>query len=390
MGFFSQAWQFTVGLWHSEFLGLSVSRVAIAALILIIFLLARRLLARLVMWRLRARRPKANKRRFDEAIDALKKPIGFVPIIVGLFVAVEVLQLDSTAQSVANDLILSLVIVTIFWAAYCLVEPMDFVLKPLKSLFSGEMTEWLTKAIKIAFIFLAAVSILELWGVQVAPILAGLGIFGIAIALGAQDLFRNLIAGLLIIAEKRFGNGDWIMVDGVVEGTVEKIGFRSTLVRRFDKAPVQVPNFQLSDQAVTNFTAMTYRRIFWTIGVEYRTTIDQLRQIRDQIEDYITTNDAFVRPEDAATFVRIDSFGDSSINIMLYCFTTTTNWGEWLLIKEQLSYRLIEIVEGAGTAFAFPSQSLYVETLPRDAPELFSPPDGSTAASKAASPSKEA
>lgn len=378
MDFFQQVWQFIVGVWGQQLFGLAVSRLVIAAVILIVFLVARGLLARLIMWRLRAWRERRQLGRFNTVVDAVKRPVGLVPVIVGLFLAAEVLELTGPVQVVVDDLILSLVIIAVFWAAFCLVDPMRFVLKPLETMFSVVMVEWLSKAIKGVFIFMAVVSILELWGVQVAPILAGLGIFGVAVALGAQDLFKNLIAGLLIIAEKRFANGDWIKVDGVVEGTVENIGFRSTLVRRFDKAPVQVPNFLLSDQAVTNFTAMTYRRIYWTIGVEYRTTVDQLRQIRDEIEAYVLSNEAYVKPEDAATFVRIDSFSDSSINIMLYCFTVTTNWGEWLVIKEQLSYRIKDIIEGAGAGFAFPSRSIYVETLPSDTPEIFTPPDGST------------
>ena len=122
-----------------------------------------------------------------------------------------------------------------------------------------------------------AATILEIWGIKIGPILAGLGLFGVAVALGAQDLFKNLISGFLVIAEKRFNPGDWIRVDGEVEGTVETINFRSTLVRRFDKAPVFVPNSKLSDNSVINFSSMTFRRIYWVIGVEYRTTVDQLR-----------------------------------------------------------------------------------------------------------------
>ncbi len=185
-----------------------------------------------------------------------------------------------------------------------------------------------------------------------------------AVALGAQDMFKNLIAGLLIIGERRFQRSDWIKVDGIVEGTVERINFRSTTVRRFDKAPVHVPNTELSDNAVTNFSAMTHRRIYWKLGVEYRTTVDQLRQIRDAIESYVLGSDEFAHPPEVSTFVRVDSFNDSSIDFMLYCFTKTTDWGEWLEIKERLAYKIKDIVEEAGTGFAFPSQSLYVESTP--------------------------
>ena len=125
---------------------------------------------------------------------------------------------------------------------------------------------------------------------------------------------------------------------------------------------------------------MTHRRIYWIIGVEYRTTTEQLRQIRDGIEAYITSNADFASPDEVSTFVRIDKFNESSIDIMLYCFTKSTVWGEWLEIKERLAYEIKRIVEEAGTGFAFPSQSVYVESLPGTPetpgvkPELFPMP----------------
>jgi MscS family membrane protein len=240
------------------------------------------------------------------------------------------------------------------------------------------MVGWTVKAAKAVFVLLGAATILELWGIAVGPIIAGLGLFGVAVALGAQDLFKNLIAGLFVIGERRFNVGDWILVDGVVEGTVLQVGFRTTTVRRFDRAPVYVPNSRLADDAVTNFSRMTHRRIRWIIGVEYRTTIEQLREVRDRIERYVHDNDEFATPSEVATFVRIDGFSDSSIDILLYCFTRTTVWGDWLEIKERLAYEIKNIVTDAGTGFAFPSRSLYLESLP-DAPEVFplSPPRSS-------------
>jgi len=271
----------------------------------------------------------------------------------------------------------SLVVYVIFWCLVRLVRPLSFLLEQLEEVLSTPMVDWLLKAIRAAFILLGAAAILEIWGVQVFPLLAGLGLFGVAVALGAQDLFKNLISGILVIAEHRFNPGDWIKVDSEVEGTVENIGFRSTLVRRFDKAPVYVPNSKLSDNSVINFSSMTHRRIYWMIGVEYRTKVEQLRQIRDNIEDYIYGSEDFAKPPAVPTFVRIDSFNDSSIDIMVYCFTKTIVWGDWLAIKEKLAYAIKEIVEGAGTGFAFPSQSIYVESLPFGTPERFAPPEKS-------------
>ncbi|MEM8617948.1 MAG: mechanosensitive ion channel family protein [Pseudomonadota bacterium] len=194
-------------------------------------------------------------------------------------------------------------------------------------------------------------------------------------------MFKNLIAGVLILGEKRFVPGEWIKVDGLVEGTVERINFRSTLIRRFDKSPVFVPNAKLADNAVTNFSRMTFRRIKWVIGVEYRTTVEQLRYIRDEIEGLIWNDERFVRPPEAAMFVRINSFNDSSIDFLIYTFTRTTNWGEWLAIKEELATSIYEIIERAGTGFAFPSRTLYLQQ--QDAPEIIAPPALSDGVEKA-------
>jgi MscS family membrane protein len=317
---------------------------------------------------------KSSNRLDNKVIAALEGPIRFIPLVMGAFFAVQYLELSGLFASVAGNIVRSLVIFNIFWAFYRMVDPLSFLLGRLEQIFTHAMVDWLVKAIKAVFFFIGAATVLEVWGIEVGPLIAGLGLIGVAVALGAQDLFKNLIAGILIIAEKRFAAGDWIKVDGVVEGTVESIGFRSTRIRRFDKAPVQVPNSELSDNAVTNFSAMTHRRIYWTIGVEYRSSVEQLRRIRDEIEAYVLDSPEFAKPPEVATFVRIDRFSDSSIDIMLYCFTKTTDWGDWLEIKERLACKIKDIVEGAGSSFAFPSQSLYVETLPTETPESFVPP----------------
>ena len=101
---------------------------------------------------------------------------------------------------------------------------------------------------------------------------------------GAQDLFKNLISGILVLVERRFQVGDWIFVEGVIEGTVESIGFRSTVVRRFDKSLATIPNFQFAEKAVINNSQITNRRICWIIGLEYRTSSEQLTKIKEEID----------------------------------------------------------------------------------------------------------
>jgi MscS family membrane protein len=340
----------------------------------VVFLLLHRLFTKFILDRLQSLTAKTETTIDDHSLKALNKPVSFVPIVMGLFFALEYLELKGPLAVFSNHLLKSLIVVVIFWAVFNMIQPLSLFLKRMEEIFTTPVVVWFVKTIKGAVVFVGAATVLEIWGIEIGPIIAGLGLFGVAVALGAQDLFKNLISGLLILVERRFSVGDWIRVDGVVEGTVENINFRSTLVRRFDQAPVFVPNQKLADNAVTNFSAMMHRRIFWAIGLEYRTTIDQLRTVRNEIEEYILENPDFVNPPKAPLFVRVDKFNNSSIDLMLYCFTETTVWGDWLKIKEALALKVKEVVEKAGCAFAFPSTSLYVEALPEDRPEIFTAP----------------
>ena len=200
---------------------------------------------------------------------------------------------------------------------------------------------------------------MELWGIKIGPIIAGLGLFGVAVALGAQDLFKNLISGILVLVEKRFKMGDWILVEGIIEGIVERIGFRSTVIRKFDKSLAIIPNFQFAENAVINVSQITNWRISWIITLQYDTSVEQLKTIRDQIEDHINKSEDYEVKVGVA--VRIDKFSDSSIDLYIRCFTKTDSWNEMLKVKERLAIEIKQIVEGNKASFAFPSQSIYVE-----------------------------
>lgn len=366
-----------IDVWQHGYMGVDVGNIVVALAIFFGFMLIRGLFSKYVLSHLHNWAAKSTTKLDDKIVDALIPPIKFIPVILGIFFASQYLELGEKANDLVLQVERSLIAFTIFWGLHRILEPLSHGLKKLEKILTKSMMTWIFKALKVLVIFIGAAVILEIWGIAVGPLLAGLGLFGAAVALGAQDLFKNLIGGITIIAEKRFHLGEWIKVDGVVEGTVEDIGFRSTKVRRFDKAPVHVPNSQLSDAVVTNFSRMTHRRIKWKIGVVYGASVEQLQIIRDGIMDYIVENEAFASPEDVSTFVRVDSFNASSIDFLVYCFTNTTNWGEWLEIKEAFAIKIKEIVEEkAGSGFAFPSQSIYIENLPGEAAEIFVPPKG--------------
>ncbi|MEZ5757408.1 MAG: mechanosensitive ion channel family protein [Emcibacteraceae bacterium] len=372
---FQDFWLLVVDVWQNGVYGVAVGQMLAAVFLFFTFLLLRNVFSRIVIGRLKVFTKKTKNTIDDQIIEATEGPLSFLPIVLGVFFATELLDLTGNLALGAANLNRSLITFTIFWAFYKTIGPISLTFGRLKEIFSESMIDWLIKAMRALFIFLGAASILEIWGIQVAPLIAGLGLFGVAVALGAQDLFKNLISGIFIIAEQRFQPGDWIKINDIVEGTVESIGFRTTTIVQFDKAPVYVPNSKLSDNAAINFSRMSHRRIFWKIGLTYSTTIEQLKNIRAEIEEYVMKNEDFAKPPEVSTFVRIDSFNDSSIDLMLYCFTKTTVWGEWLEIKEKLALAIKDIVARNGSSFAFPSQSIYIENFPEntdtDKPEIF-------------------
>ena len=289
----------------------------------------------------------------------MEGPAKFLPIVLGFFFASYYITFAEDTRSFIDNVNRTLITILLFWTIHQIIEPISYVLSGLDKLLTRELIGWIIKSLKILIFILGAAAVLELWGIKFGPIIAGLGLFGVAVALGAQDLFKNLISGILVLVEKRFKIGDWIIVEGIIEGIVEKIGFRSTVIRKFDKSIAIIPNFQFAENAVINVSQKTNWLISWTITLQYDTTIEQLKLIRDKIEDYINNHDDF--NISVGVSVRVDKFSDSSIDMYVRCFTKTNRWNEYLKVKERLALGIKEIVEKNKASFAFPSQSIYVE-----------------------------
>jgi MscS family membrane protein len=347
-----------VDVWQDGVSGVNISEIIIALAIFTFFLFLRGVFSKFVVKKLESYVSKSTNSFDNSLVYSMEGPAKFFPIVLGFFVSTSYLTVDSGMVDTINR---SLITVLIFWTFHQVVGPFSAVIKSAEGLISRDLINWIIKAIKILILILGFAAVLDLWGIKIGPIIAGLGLFGVAVALGAQDLFKNLISGILVLVERRFQVGDWIYVDGVIEGTVENIGFRSTVVRRFDKSLATIPNFQFAEQAVINKSLITNRRIDWAIGLEYRTTSDQLKNIKEQIENFIKTNSNFSKSEDTILAVKIEQFAASSIDIRLICFTKTANYLEWMNVKDLLAMEIKSIVERNKASFAFPSTSIYVE-----------------------------
>jgi len=370
---FNQFFNLFQEVWFQGIFGINVSEIIIGLIIFLFFYVLRRLFARFIIRRL-SKFVLRSKNQIDDAIiDVIEGPLKFLPVVIGFFIASSYIDFSANVQNFIDLINRSLITIFIFWLLHQLVVPFSFLIKKFEDKISKPLVDWTLRGLKILIFVLGIVAILELWGIKVGPVIAGLGLFGVAVALGAQDLFKNLISGIMILMEKRFTIGDVILVSGEVEGVVEQIGFRSTLIRRFDTTPVMIPNYKFAEQSVINHTRRHHRRIRWLIGLEYRTTTQQLKSIRDQISSLIQDDSKYAKNENTNFFVRIDSFSDSSIDMLVQAFTQTNDWGEFLKIKESLAVNIIEIVEKNKAGFAFPSQSIYLESFPEEVPEIFNP-----------------
>ena len=358
-------------VWNQGVFGLNATDIIVGIFIFLIFYILRRLFARFVIRKLSKIVNRTSNNIDNTVVEVIEGPLKFLPIVLGFFIATSYIEISLEVQSFIDLLNRTLITIFIFWLLHQLVIPFSYIIKNFEDKLSKPLVNWTLKGLEIIIIVLGIVAVLELWGIKVGPVIAGLGLFGVAVALGAQDLFKNLISGIMILMEKRFTIGDVILVSNEVEGVVEQIGFRSTLVRRFDSTPVMIPNYKFAEQSVTNYSRRHHRRIRWLIGLEYKTSIDQLKKIRDSITKLIVKNNDFAKNENSNFFIRIDSFSDSSIDMLVQAFTVTNEWSEYLRIKEELAVSIKQIVESNNAGFAFPSQSLYVESYSNEKPEIF-------------------
>ena len=297
----------------------------------------------------------------DAFVQSLKKPLTLIPLGIGIYALVEALPLPETYSEYGSLLVQTYFYLAVFWSIAASIDPFRDYIGEKYDFLSPTLRAWIFRAIKFVVYLIGVVSVLELWGIDAASIIAGLGLFSVALALGAQNFFKNLIGGLLIIGEKRFKQGDWINVEGVAEGSVEKIDFRSTLIRRFDQAPVFVPNSVLSDSEIINFSEMPFRRIMFNVGLIYQTTPETILAIRKDIESYVAANDDLANADEATTTVRVTQFNDSSIDMLVYCFTRSTKWHDFCIARENLILEIMKIVKKNGSDFAYPTSTIHLE-----------------------------
>jgi MscS family membrane protein len=214
----------------------------------------------------------------------------------------------------------------------------------------------LAKLLRLSVVISAALIALPTLGIEITALLAFGGVGGIAVGFAAQDLLSNFFGGMMIYLDRPFAIGDWIRSpDREIEGTVEHIGWRLTVVRTFDKRPLYIPNSVFNKLALENPSRMRNRRIKETIGIRYGDA-DKMAVIVRDVKDMLQKHEEIDTSQ--TLIVNFNEYGASSLNFFIYTFTKTTNWIEFHRIKEDVMLKIIEIVHGHGADFAFPTMTL--------------------------------
>ena len=218
----------------------------------------------------------------------------------------------------------------------------------------------LRKLLHAAVIITTLLVVLQLYGVSVSGVLAFGGIGGIAVGFAARDLLANFFGAMMIYLDKPFSVGDWIRSpDREIEGTVEDIGWRQTVIRTFDKRPLYVPNSVFTSIAVENPSRMRNRRIYETLGVRYSDAAvlpDIVKDVKKMLQEHpeIDTKQTMI--------VNFNLFGPSSLDFFVYTFTKTTDWIKFHEIKQDVLLRIENIVNAQGAEFAFSTQTIHLDS----------------------------
>lgn len=319
-------------------------------------------------------------------LEAIRRPIHIVISIIAINMIVSVyndfssLEILSKLFNVIYGFFFTLIVYKISNAvAKIKVHEMDSNNQEVKN----EIINVGIKILNFIIMLIGLLIILYLAGVNLTAVLSGLGIGGFAVALAAKDSLANFFGTLSILLSDVFSQGDWIVVDNK-EGVVVEIGLRVTTLRTFDNALIAIPNATLANNDVKNWNKRELgRRIKMSLGIKYdsksddiKNAVNEIRTMLDQHPEIATENTEYTHNYFQAAklvsrddlqgvkktlLVYLDEFADSSINILIYCFTKSTDWDDWLTTKEDVMHKIMAIFEENNLEFAFPSMSIYNE-----------------------------
>lgn len=300
----------------------------------------------------------------DALLDAARRPLGLAIWIVGISAAAE--MAGGNAQAEIFDYVDEFREVALIWLLiWFALRFIRFVEVQVSDPSASEdpvdptTASAIGKLLRASVMITGALMVLQQLGFSIAGVLAFGGIGGIAIGFAARDLLANFFGAIMIFLDRPFSVGDWIRSpDQNIEGTVEEIGWRLTRIRTFDARPLYVPNATFASITVENPSRMSNRRIYETIGVRYD-DIGVLPKIVDDVKTMLREHAAIDQAK--TLMVNFVEFGPSSLDFFIYTFTRTTVWTEFHAIKQDVLFRIADIIAGHGAEIAFPTNTVLLD-----------------------------
>ncbi len=313
---------------------------------------------------LKTRAEKTQSQWDDTFFAALQGPARTLVWVVGLTLALERASVGLDIEAIFAPLRSALVIATLTWALIRFVDRVQrrMMHDPKTDDLDLTTVEAIGRLIRITVLITSGLIILQTLGFSVSGVLAFGGLGGIAVGFAAKDLLSNFFGGLMIFLDRPFGVGDWIRSpDRDIEGTVESLGWRLTTIRTFDKRPLYVPNATFLSIAVENPSRMSHRRIYESIGVRYDDA-EQLQMVVERVKKMLEQHPDIDSSQ--TLMVNFNQFGPSSLDFFIYCFTNTTVWTEYHVVKEDVLLKAYNLITELGAEVAFPTQTLHLQVEP--------------------------
>ena len=297
-------------------------------------------------------------------VQAIRRPAAALIWIVGLSVSIDVVHVTFAIDFLAHLPLAQKVaaIATITWFLVKLISNFERNFIEVKTVrnepYDPTTTDIVSKLLRSTAVIVGALAAMQSIGLSIAGILAFGGVGGIAIGFAARELIANYFGTLMIYLDRPFAVGETITSSGMdIEGTVEEIGWRQTIIRRFDSRTLYVPNSVFTTIAVRNMTRQTNRRIYEFIGIRYDDA-DQISVIVTDVKSMLEKHPDI--DQDNSLMVNFDRFAPSSLDFFIYCFTTTVKWDEYHAVKHDVLVRIMDIIAGHGAEIAFPTSTIHL------------------------------
>lgn len=341
--------------------GLTMGQMLSSLGILLVAILLRGVITKILFQRLKELAAKTKMEFDDDILRAMEKPMSLFLLIFGIYLAAAKLPWTSQVDMILWNLFKGGTMLTIVWAIMRLVDVfgdlLGYAAKDKDSAIHG-FIPLIKKTLRIFITVIGILLVIDNLGYNVSSIIAALGLGGAALALASKDTIANLFGSLMIVLDRPFKVGDWIQVGSKVDGDVEAIGLRSTKVRTWPKTIISIPNSILANEYINNWSRMPKRRVKQYIGVTYEATPEQMEAVVQAIRTLLNEDEGV---QQDFILVNFTDFGGSSLDILVYYFTTTTAWLQHMDVRQRVNIKIMKAIRDCGLSIAFPTRSLYFE-----------------------------